>query len=117
MQTASIDNNSAQRRICKKTLSERVEAGLTAMIFIMVTVICLFALLYLSHSNKVATKGHVLKKLQDERVELIMQNEVLNMKIADLQSLRRLEQDPKIASMITAESPKFIRGDTAIAKN
>lgn len=118
MSTASVlQDNPAKKRIRKKTLSERVEAGLTAMLFVMTTVICLLSLLYLSHANRVATKGHILKTLRDERANLITKNEVLDMKIADLQSLETLENDPVIASMVNAEKPKYIRGDTAIAQN
>lgn len=106
-----------RKRIRKRTLSERMETGLTATLFVMVAVICMLSLLFLSHSNKVATQGHVLKALQEQRSTLVTENEVLGMKIADLQSLENLENDPKIASMVNADTPKFIRGDTAIAKN
>ncbi len=116
MESVAI-SNPARKRIKKRTLSERMETGLTATLFVMIAVICLLSLLFLSHSNRVATKGHVLKVLREERASLITQNEVLGMKIADLQSLENLESDPKIASMVDAEKPKFIRGDTAIAQN
>ena len=108
---------SEAKKISRRTLSERIETGLTAMLFAMTAIICLLALLYLSHANQESTKGHVLKVLRDERATLITKNEVLGMQIADLQSLEYLENDPKISSMIKADEPKFIRGDTALAKN
>jgi len=83
---------------------------------VILVVTCILSLLFLSHSNRVATKGHRIVQLRAERDRLITANEVLNMKIADLQSLQNLENDPRILSMVDAADPKFVRGDTAIAK-
>lgn len=117
MSTIPLSSLSSQRKqIRKKTLSERIEVGITAVLFIMLVIICLLSLLFLSHSNRVATKGYQIKILRDERASLLTQNEVLGMKIADLQSLETLENDPKIASMVNVEKPLFIRGDTLTAQ-
>lgn len=117
MSTVSLPTTASTRKqIRKKTLSERIEVGITAVLFVMLVIICLLSLLFLSHSNRVATKGYQIKVLRDERASLLTQNEVLGMKIADLQSLEALENDPKIASMVDAGKPMFIRGDTLTAK-
>jgi len=100
----------------KRPLSERVELGIGAFTFITVTIICVLSLVFLSHSNRVATKGYELKILQDKRQDLLRKNEVLSMQIADLQTLESLANDNTIRTMVKAERPKYIRTDTAVAK-
>jgi len=116
MSTFFVESPADRRKITKKTLSQRVEVGITAVLFVMLVVICLLSLLFLSHTNRVATKGHRIVALRNERNNLLIENEILGMQIADLQSLRNLENDPQILKMINAEKPKFIRGDTAVAQ-
>jgi hypothetical protein len=99
----------------RKPLSEQIELGVGAFLFVCISIICLLSLLFLSHNNRVATKGYELKMLQTERSELVRTNEVLSMQIADLQSLEAMESDSVIKSMVPAERPKYIRTDTAVA--
>ncbi len=100
----------------KRPLSERIELGVGAFLFITVTIICLLALLFLSHSNRVATRGYELKMLQTKRIDLMRQNEVLSMQIADLQALHALENDSTIKRMVKVDRPQYIRTDTAVAQ-
>jgi hypothetical protein len=102
--------------IKKYTLSQRVEASISSLLFVIIALVCLISLAYLAHANKNATKGYSLKTLELKRSHLIVQNEVWDMEIAKAQSLEALQNDPKIASMVRAEKPLFIRADTAIAK-
>ncbi len=104
-----------ERKAAKRPLSRRIELGIGAFLFICITIICLLSLLFLSHSNRVATKGYELKMLQVARSELVRENEVLSMQIADLQSLDAMENNNVIRSMVKAEKPKYIRTDTAVA--
>ncbi len=84
--------------------------------FITVTIICLLSLLFLTHSNQVATRGYELKMLQAKRSDLLRENEVLSMQIADLQALDALANDTTIKRMVKADKPQYIRTDTAVAK-
>lgn len=110
--------SAAHNRIAghKRPLSERVEVGIGAFLFITAAMICLLSLLFLSHSNRVATKGYELKMLQAKRAELQRTNEVLSMQIADLQALDMLENDDVVRMMVKADRPKYIRTDTAVAQ-
>jgi hypothetical protein len=99
----------------RKPLSQQIELGVGAFLFVCISIICLLSLLFLSHNNRVATKGYELKVLQAQRSELMRTNEVLSMQIADLQSLEAMESDSVIKNMIPAERPRYIRTDTAVA--
>lgn len=100
----------------KQTLSQRVEASISSLLFVIITLICLLSLAYLAHANKNATKGYALKNMELKRSNLLIQNEVWDMQIAKAQSLEVLQNDPKILAMTKADKPLFIRMDTAIAK-
>lgn len=106
------DNASFVRR---QTLSQKVEVGITSLAFAIVLLVGIISLVYLAHSNRNATKGYALKTLELQRSKLMMENEVWDMEIAKVKSLETLQGDPKIRSMVRADQPQFIRGDTAIA--
>ena len=116
MSAAITLNNNHTSRVRRNTLSRKVEVGVNALVFIIITLIALISLVYLANSNANATKGYSLKNLDAERSKLITQNEVWDMEIAKVQSLASIQNDPKIKSMVTVEQPLFIRGDTAIAE-
>ncbi len=77
--------------------------------------ILILALLILFHENANATKGYNLRKLESQRSILLLQQEVLNMQIAQAQALERLQQDPVIQAMIPAEKLKYTQQDSVVA--
>jgi hypothetical protein len=99
----------------KRTLSRRIELGAASLICITVVMICTLSLAYLAHSNKIATRAYQLKSLEKEREALITQNELWNMKLSQAQALATIENDPKVASMVSITAPIYVRGDTAVA--
>lgn len=99
----------------RKTLSQKVEVGITSLVLVIVVLIGMISLVYLAHSNRNATRGYALKTLELRRSKLLMENEVWDMEIAQVKSLETLQNDPKIRSMVRADQPLFVRGDTAIA--
>lgn len=111
-----VNGRKNKKGIRKKTLSQRVEVGVNALVFSTITIICVVSLLYLAHSNKVATKGYELKSLKEERSMLMTENEVWNMKIARSQAIEKIKTDPVIASMQEVNQPQYIRTDTAVAQ-
>lgn len=100
----------------KKTLSQKVEVGVNALVFSTITIICIVSLIYLAHSNKVATKGYELKQLKEERSMLMTENEIWNMKIARSTAIEKIKTDPLIAQMREPNQALYIRTDTAVAK-
>ena len=99
----------------RKTLSQKVEVGVTSLMFVMVALIAIISLVYLAHSNQNATKGYALKNLEVERTRLLTENEVWDMQIAQVKSLQAIQNDPKILSMRKADQPMYVRGDSAVA--
>jgi len=115
MSAALFIENKASENVRKRTLSQKVEVGMTSLIFVTVVLVAVISLVYLAHSNSNATKGYSLKSLELRRSKLLTENEVWDMQIAQVKSLEAIQNDPKILSMKKAIQPKFVRGDTAIA--
>lgn len=76
------------------------------------SLILLLALLILFHENANATTGYRLRTLERQRSQLLLNEEVQNMQIAQEQALERLQADPKVQGMVAPKAPQYIK-DTA----
>lgn len=115
MAAALIMDHNPGYSLRSRTLSQKVEVGVNALLFAIITLVALISLAYLANANRNATKGYALKNLELKRSNLVTENEVWDMQIAKAQALENLQNDPKIQKMVKADQPMFIRGDTAIA--
>ena len=107
--------NNSINKVRKNTLSQRVELSVNALVFVIIGLVVIISLAYLWNSNANATKGYALKNLELQRTNLVTQNEVMDMEIARVQALDKIQNDPKVKTMVRADQPLFVRGDTAIA--
>ena len=69
--------------------------------------ILLLALLILFHQNSNATKGYLLRNLERERSQLLLEQEVLNMQVAGAQAMEKIESDRQIQTMIPPKNPDY----------
>lgn len=79
------------------------------------TLILVLALLILFHENATATKGYQLRGLQKERSMLLLEQEILNMQIAESQSLQHLQEDPQIQAMLTPRNARYLQAGSTVA--
>lgn len=79
------------------------------------TLILVLALLILFHENANATKGYSLRRLESQRSVLLLEQEVLNMQIAEAQALERLQQDPQVQAMVPFTKPKYVEQESPVA--
>ena len=77
--------------------------------------IMLLALLILFHENANATKGYSLRKLENKRSVLLLEQEVSNMQIAEAQALDHLQQDEQIVKMVPNTKPVYVKAEPAVA--
>ena len=88
----------------------------TALLMVCIgALILVLALLILFHENANATKGYNLRKLESQRSIFLLEQEVLNMQIAEAQALDFLEKDPSIAAMIPAQTLRYTPLDPVVA--
>ncbi len=77
--------------------------------------ILLLALMILFHENANATKGYSLRRLESERTVLVLEQETLNMQIAEAQALDSLQSDGQIQNMKPYTKPQYIQEDPSVA--
>lgn len=72
--------------------------------------ICLTCFLYLSEFNDISSQGVLINRLERERSELMIENEVWNMRIARLKSLDVIEKQDVVRRMefIRPEEVEFV---------
>ena len=86
-----------------------VEQSTVLLMFSIGSLILVLALLILFHQNANATKGYLLRTLERERSRLLLQEEVLKMKLAEEQSLSNLEEDPQIQVMVPEKEVQYAK--------
>lgn len=92
-----------------------VNQGTVMLMLAIGSLILTLALLILFHQNATATKGYMLRNLERERSQLLLEEEILNMQVAEAQAIRRLADDPFVQAMIPAKSPRYVQRDTTVA--
>ncbi|TSC59037.1 MAG: hypothetical protein Greene041619_218 [Candidatus Peregrinibacteria bacterium Greene0416_19] len=91
----------------RTSLGQMIDQSTMLLMVSIGTLILVLALLILFHENANATKGYRLRGLERERSVLLLEQEVLNMQIADVQSLQHLEQDLQIQSMVRPKNLRY----------
>lgn len=80
------------------------------------SLILLLALLILFHQNANATRGYQLRTLERERSRLLLDEEILQMQIAEAQALTVLEKDNYIQAMVSIRNPAYTEPDSSVAQ-
>ncbi|MFH0851444.1 MAG: hypothetical protein V1876_01720 [Candidatus Peregrinibacteria bacterium] len=81
------------------------------------SLILILALFILFHQNATATKGYQLRNLERERSQLLLEEEILNMQVAEAQALHQLSEDSVVQAMVALKNPRYIQEDTTVASN
>ncbi|PCI25036.1 hypothetical protein COB57_02290 [Candidatus Peregrinibacteria bacterium] len=83
---------------------------------IAVALFCILSLVYLSHTNSVATKGYEIKQLREEKKVLQAELSKWNLKLVQTQSLQNLSASSTIQGMKTMKNRIFLQ-DPSLAYN
>lgn len=92
----------------RSSLGQLIDESTVLLMVAIGSLILILALLILFHENANATKGYRLRNLERQRSQLLLEDEVLNMQIADQQSLETLQNDPLVQNMQTAKKPVYL---------
>lgn len=99
----------------RSSLGKLVDQSTVLLMVAIGSLILLLALLILFHENANATKGYRLRRLEQQRSKLLLEEEVLKMQIAEQQALGRLQEDRRIQAMIAVKKPLYTTADSAVA--
>jgi len=100
----------------RTSLSRLVSWSTATLLVVPGALIVLLALVILVYENANATKGYRLRTLERERKQLLLQQETINMQIAQAQALQHLVADPQILGMEVVTRPTFIAPLPAVAE-
>ena len=92
-----------------------VNQSTALLMFSIGSLILILALLILFHENANATKGYRLRSLERERSLLLLQEEVLNMQVAEAQAMEKLQSDAMIQVMVSVNKPRYTTTDLPVA--
>lgn len=93
-----------------------IDHGTMLLMLAIGSLILILALLILLHQNATATKGYRLRKLERERSQLLLEEEVLRMHVAEAQSLDILQNDKKVQATIPIKNPLYVKDSAAVAQ-
>lgn len=99
----------------RSSLKHLVNQSTVLLMISIGSLILVLALLILFHQNATATKGYMLRNLERERSQLLLEEEILNMQVAEAQALHRLSEDALVQAMVPARNPRFVERDTTVA--
>lgn len=102
------DRPSDQAPSSRRSLGRMVQQSTMLLMLSIGSLILLLALVILFHENANATEGYRLRTLERERNQLHLEREVLNMQIAEAQSLENLGKDAKISVMAIPKKPTYV---------
>ncbi len=99
----------------RSTLGQMVEQSTMLLLVSIGTLILMLALMILFHENANATTGYKLRSLEHQRSALLLEQEVVNMQVAQKQAIETLQGDTRIAQMIPLRNAGYIQADQSVA--
>lgn len=103
--TTNLKNNFYSRR---KQEKEKFQVWVQTTYIIMLSFISVLLLYYVWIINVNATKGTSIQKLDIQMQQLKLEKELLDVKIAELESLSNIRSDDDLQIMEKAENPDYL---------
>ncbi len=94
-QDLTIAKSSLKFGVRKYAVKDQLRVGPVMLGFITLILLAFFGMFYLSQVNNSATYGYEIKDLEKKLMELEGQNRALELEVAELQSLKKIEEEIK----------------------
>ena len=92
----------------RKKEKEKFDFGITSTYIALLSLISLLLLYYVWILNVNATKGYDIRDLENEKKVLLMEKELLDVQIAELESLSTILQDDDLQNMQRIWEPDYL---------
>lgn len=100
------------------TIRRKVSVGPVSLCFISIFILCLLSLFYLAQANQTATKGYEIRTLEEQLEALKAEQKKLELKAAELQSVRNVEEGSRQLNMVPIEKVVYLApGGSVVAAN
>lgn len=98
----------AQNLIRRRTLKQQIEMGAATLTFIIFALIAVISLIYLAHANRTATRGYILKTIEDQQNNLITEMEILKQQTSEAKSLTTIQNSQTVKNMTPVNEDQII---------
>ena len=92
-------------------LSEDIARGSFAMTITVVLIASFISLVYLSHANRIATRGYNIRTLEAERSAIITQFDIWNERVSKARSLAVIQDSLAAKALRPVETVEYVRLD------
>lgn len=106
----------SKRNVFKRILMN-AENGPYFLVISLVLFVVLVTVITLTFSAQQVTKGYVLSQLEAEQRTLLTESERREKQVAEVRSLRHIEESSRLRAMRNPSQIVFLSGDTVIASN
>ena len=109
----TYSNPTPLQRISYRTFKRNFQIGPVSLNFLTIIIIFFLALFYLIQSQQSASKVYAIKELQQQKNEIISENEQLKIRAAELNSIENIKNTASDLQMVPSvelnylESPMF----------
>ncbi len=107
----------AKRRKFRKEFKPTFKLSRMGVVISVVALTFVLGLLYLSQSNKMATSGYDIAKLERVQQELRLDNERLQIEASRLQSIQNLDAGIAKSGMVPVSKINYVPANTNVAVN
>lgn len=107
----------AKRRKFNRSYKPSFSLSKASITVTLAGLVLVLGLLYLSQSNKMATSGYDIAKLEKEQQQLKEDNERLQIEASRLQSIQQIDAGIKDAGMVPVQKINYLPGGTSVAMN
>ncbi len=104
----------SKRNIFRKIFAN-VEFGPYFLVVSLILFVVLVTVITLTFSAQQVTKGYVLSKLEAEQRALLTESERREKQVAEVRSLRHIEESSRLRAMRNPSQIVFLSGDTVVA--
>lgn len=92
----------------RKKEKEKIIFWVTSTYFALISLLSVLLLFYVWILNANATKGYNIIQLEYEKKNLLMEKELLDVRISELESLSNILKDDDLQNMELVKEPKFL---------
>jgi len=92
----------------RKKEKEQIDFWVNSIYITLLSIICLLLLYYVWLLNVNATKWYNIRELNIQKENLLMEKELLDVKIAELESLSTILKDEDLQNMDKIENPEYL---------
>jgi len=96
-------NRNPNQSVLKRTVSSELKLGSASVKFVAILVFALLSIFYIFQSNSLATRTYMVKELEEQKEDIMAENDQLRYEAERLKNLNEVEAKAKEQGMVEVE--------------